>query len=50
MAPEKMPWDFISEEKFPSRETPPHFLLAEGQKKIWEKLIELEEMLKRLQK
>lgn len=44
---DKMPWEKVLEETLPPRgEYPPHFLLAEGQKLIWEKLLEIEYLLK----
>ena len=49
---EKYPWDLVLEEQLPPRPPhgglPPHFLMAEGQKMIWQKLLEIEQRLKAL--
>jgi hypothetical protein len=47
--PEKLPWEKVLEETLPRGELPPHFLLAQGQKMLWEKLLEIEALIKKLQ-
>lgn len=47
---EKEPWDRAIEESPPpprAGDVPPHILLAEGQKKIWLKLVEIEALIKK---
>lgn len=48
---DKKPWEKVLEEALPPRgELPPHFLLAEGQKLLWEKLLEIKTIIKQLEK
>lgn len=48
---EKLPWVRVLEEELPPRpptgELPPHFLLAEGQKMLWEKLLEIQALIEK---
>ena len=48
---DKNPWEKMSEADLPQRgKLPPHFLIADGQKLLWEKLLAIEVLIKQLVK